>query len=160
MVIDTLKNSAQYHSLHPRFKTAFHYLLSTDFSKIENATYELDGKNAYAIVSEYDTKPALDGKWESHLKYFDIQFIAQGEELMGYVNKDYMKILEEYNEENDFMLWQEKDKGTSIENINVNFIHFKENNFMIFGPEDVHMPGLVINEPKKVKKIVVKVLID
>lgn len=159
MVIDTLKNSAQYNSLHPNFKIAFDYLSSTDFLKTNNATYELDGKNVFAIVSEYDTKQALEGKWESHLKYYDIQFVAKGEEMMGYVNKDYMKILEEYNDENDFMLWQEKDKGTSIENIDVNFIKFKENNFMILGPDDVHMPGLLINEPKKVKKVVVKVLI-
>jgi YhcH/YjgK/YiaL family protein len=160
MVVDTLRNSKQYHSLHPRFKTAFDYLTSVDFAKTENATYELDGKNVYAIVSEYDTKPALEGKWESHLKYYDIQFVAKGEELMGYVNKYYMNLLEEYNTEIDFMLWQERDKGTSIANIDVNFIKFKENNFMILGPDDVHMPGLIINEPKKVKKIVVKVLID
>lgn len=159
MVIDTLKNSNQYHSLHPGFKKAFEYLSSTDFSKTENATYELDGKNVYAIVSEYDTKPALEGKWESHLKYYDIQFVAKGEEIMGYVNKDYMKISEEYNDENDFMLWTEKKEDAGMESIDVNFIKFKENNFMIFSPYDVHMPGLEINKPEKVKKVVVKVMI-
>lgn len=152
MVIDTLKNSNQYHSLHPGFKKAFEYLSSTDFSKTENATYELDGKNIYAIVSEYDTKPVSDGKWESHLKYYDIQFVAKGEELMGYVNKDYVTLSQDYNDENDFMLWEDNNEDSD-------FIRFKENNFMILAPEDVHMPGIETGEIEKVKKVVIKVLI-
>lgn len=159
MIIDNIKNSGQYSSLHPNFKMAFDYLISTNFSKTDNMTYELDGKNVYAIVSEYNTKPALEGKWESHLKYYDIQFVASGEEMMGYVNKDYMEILEDYNAENDFILWKEKKEDASIESIDVNFIKFKKNNFMILGPDDIHMPGLLTMEPKTVKKVVIKILI-
>ena len=105
MIIDNIKNAEQYYSYGERFQKALEYLQVTDFGLTENGIRELDGKNIFAIVTEYDTKPITEGKWESHLKYYDVQFIATGEEKIGYVFKDKVKLLQEYNSDNDFMLW-------------------------------------------------------
>jgi len=149
MIIDNIKNAEQYFSYGERFQKALEFLQVTDFSLIENGTHELDGKNIYAIISEYDTKPLEEGKWESHLKYYDVQFVANGEEKIGYVFKDKVKLLQEYNSDNDFMLWEGEG----------DFLNAKPGDFLILGPDDVHMPSIQINGPSKVKKVVIKVLI-
>lgn len=149
MIIDNIKNAEQYYSYGERFKKALEFLSVTDINLLENKTHELDGKNIFAIVSEYDTKPMEEGKWESHKKYYDVQFVASGEEKIGYVFKDKMKILEEYNADNDFMLWEGEG----------DFLTAKAGDFLILGPDDIHMPSIQINGPSKVKKVVVKVLI-
>lgn len=149
MIIDNIKNAEQYYSYGERFQKALEYLQVTDFGLTENGIHELDGKNIFAIVTEYDTKPITEGKWESHLKYYDVQFIASGEEKIGYVFKDKVKLLQEYNSDNDFMLWE----GDG------DFISAKAGDFLILCPDDVHMPSIQVNGPSKVKKVVVKVLI-
>ena len=149
MIIDNIKNAEQYYSYGERFQKALEYLQVTDFGLTENGIHELDGKNIFAIVTEYDTKPITEGKWESHKKYYDVQFIASGEEKIGYVFKDKVKLLQEYNSDNDFMLWE----GDG------DFITAKAGDFLILGPDDVHMPSIQVNGPSKVKKVVVKVLI-
>jgi YhcH/YjgK/YiaL family protein len=149
MIIDNIKNAEQYFSYGERFQKALEYLQVTDFGLIENGTHELDGKKIFAIVSEYDTKPHEEGKWESHLKYYDVQFVASGEEKIGYVFKDKMKISQVYDEDNDFMLWEGEG----------DFLTAKAGDFLILGPDDVHMPSIRVNFPSKVKKVVVKVLI-
>ena len=149
MITDNIKNAQQYFCYGERFKKALEFLQVTDINLLENGTHELDGKNIFAIVSEYDTKPVEEGKWESHLKYYDVQFVANGEEKIGYVFKDKMKLFQEYNEENDFMLWEGRG----------DFLTAKAGDFLILGPDDVHMPSIQVNGASKVKKVVIKVLI-
>jgi len=149
MIIDNIKNAEQYFSYGERFKKALQFLQVTDISLLENGTIELDGKNLFAIVSEYDTKSFEEGQWESHLKYHDVQYVANGEEKIGYVFKNKMKQSTEYNEDNDFMLWEGEG----------DFLTAKEGDFLILGPDDVHMPSIRIDGPSKVKKVVIKVLI-
>ena len=149
MIIDNIKNAQQYFCYGGRFKKALEFLQVTDISLLENGTHELDGKSIFAIVSEYDTKPVEKGKWESHLKYYDVQYVASGQEKIGYIFKDKMKLLQEYNDENDFMLWEGEG----------DFLTAKAGDFLILGPDDVHMPSIQANGASKVKKVVIKVLI-
>lgn len=149
MIVDNIKNAPQYYSYGERFKKALEFLQATDFSITENGILELDGKNIYAIITEYNSKPISEGKWESHKKYYDVQYVASGEEKIGYVFKDKVKISQEYNEENDFMLWEGEG----------DFITARAGDFLILGPDDIHMPSIQVNGVSKVKKIVVKVLI-
>lgn len=149
MIVDNIKNAAQYFSYGERFKKALEFLQVTDINLLDNGTIELDGKNIYAIISEYETKPLTEGKWESHEKYYDVQFIANGREKIGYVYKDKVKISQEYNDENDFMLWEGEG----------NFITANKGDFLILGPDDIHMPSIQVDGHEKVKKVVIKVLI-
>ncbi len=149
MIIDNIKNAEQYFSYGERFQKALEFLSVTDITLLDNGTHELDGKNIYAMISEYDTKPLAEGKWESHKKYYDVQFVASGEERIGYVFKDKVKMLKEYDPETDFMLWEGEG----------DFLTVNAGDFLILGPDDIHMPSIQINGPSKVKKVVIKVLI-
>ncbi len=150
MIYDNIKNISRYFALGDNFKKALEYLSAADFMSIENGEYEINGKDIYAIVNEYQTKPLSAGKWESHKKYADIQFIVSGIEKMGFTETKKTIVLAEYDEDKDVTF--HKGEGQ--------FINVEEKHFVIFFPNEIHMPSLAVNIPKQVKKVVLKVAVD
>jgi YhcH/YjgK/YiaL family protein len=147
MIIDKLTNSHLYSGLGERVNKAFDYLNNTDFSKTELGKYEIDGDNIFALVNEYNTKDEIEGKLEAHKKYIDVQFVAEGEELMGYAPLENQKVIDEYNLRNDITFYSGEKS----------FALVKEGMFAIFFPTDVHLPGIKVKDKSYVKKVVVKV---
>ena len=100
------------------------------------------------MVQEYDTKPAAQAKWEAHRKYIDIQYVISGMERMGFANLKTMQV-GEYAPERDFQALN----GAG------SFVDVFAGAFVIFFPEDGHMPCLCVDAPEPVRKIVLKVRI-
>ena len=150
MIIDNLSNAKQYYGIGERIERSLKYLEITDLAKLEIGKHEIDGKNIYALVSEYDTKNLEQGKWEAHRKYLDIQFVISGKEKIGYCHINEMKMKIEYNEDKDILFLEG----------NGDYLSVNEGTFAIFAPEDVHMPGIKAENQQQVKKIVIKILID
>lgn len=146
MIIDNLANSEKYISLHKDFKLVFDFLKNNDLSKLECGKHALRGDEVFFNLQEYETKQTQ--KLEAHKKYIDIQVVAIGEEFMGYTNLENTTVSEEYNEEKDVMFLNGK----------VDKLLATNKNFLIFYPEDAHMPALAVNEPKHVKKAIFKIL--
>ena len=151
MIADTIKNRKIYEKISPRIKTALEYISDTDFSGIAPGRYELDGANLFVLVQAYDSIPKEQGKWECHRNYIDIQYIAEGTEMIGCNNTDKMKIKTEYNPEKDIaFLSGEGD-----------FITYSKGSYGIFFPEDAHMPKIAPPDSQgAVKKVVVKIRVD
>ncbi|MFZ2324597.1 MAG: YhcH/YjgK/YiaL family protein [Ignavibacteriaceae bacterium] len=147
MIIDKLSNSHLYSGLGERINKAFAYLKNTDFSKTELGRYDIDEDNVFALVNEYNTKDETEGKLEAHKNYLDVQFVAKGKELMGYVPLENQKVINPYNEQNDITFFEGEKSFTIVD----------EGMFAIFFPTDVHLPGIKVKEPEYVKKIVIKV---
>ena len=102
MIFDTFENVKLYTSLNEKFKTAFEYILKTDFSSLSCGRYNILGENGceiYANVDEYQTK--MVSKPEYHKKYIDIQFLISGEEYIGYCPLSEMTLDEDFNDEKD-----------------------------------------------------------
>jgi YhcH/YjgK/YiaL family protein len=150
MILDQLKNAKLYFSLGERISKALQYLETTNFSNLEPGRYDIDGDNIYAMISVYNTKPLSSTKWEAHKKYIDVQYVFSGKEKMGVTSPDKVIPIEEYSVNNDCTIY----KGDG------NFIYVDEGSFAIFFPTDIHMPGISINIPKEVAKVVVKVKIE
>ncbi|RFM33064.1 YhcH/YjgK/YiaL family protein [Chitinophaga silvisoli] len=151
MILDTLAHYSRYTFLGPKFARAFEYLLSTDFSKLEKGKYEIDGKDIFAIVNEYDTVDTAEEQMESHRKYIDIQYMLKGEELVGHDFMLHHQPSKAYDPEADFMLFAEKPLFFSV---------LKEGMFAIFFPTDLHMPNIKIDKPVPVRKVVIKISVD
>ena len=146
MIIDELKNAAEYYELGDRIEIALKYLAATDFLALDPGRYEIDGENIFAIVESYNSKPMEAGFWEAHIKHLDVQFVAAGEERLGYAPVTGLKP-NPYDEERDFY----KLEGTG------DFVTLRAGQFAILKPLDAHMPGIFVNEPSPVKKVVVKI---
>ncbi len=160
MIIDQLNNvSSDFYAglltkhsgsfaLGDRLMAALHFLQTTDVLNTEPVTIEIDGKNVYAMIQHYTTKPKAQGIWEAHRKYIDVQYVAEGSELMGYVNLKELKA-GEYNADKDFLLLE----GSG------NYVQMPAGTFVILTPEDAHIPGVAVDTPQPVKKVVVKVAV-
>lgn len=149
MIIDKIDTIENYKSLSPRIEKAINYILQSDFKSMELGKYKIDGDEVFAIISEYDTKTLEAAKPETHKKYLDIQIIAEGAEFMGYLPLDGQATSVAYNPEKDVAFYTVK----------CNLVEVKEGMFTIFMPQDIHQPCVMIDESKKVRKVVVKVLV-
>lgn len=151
MISDILKNRHLYAPISPRIKTALEYLAKTDFSAMEPGRTELDGTNLYVLVQAYDSLPKAQGKWECHQKYIDIQYIAEGTELIGFTNISNMKVTTPYNPEKDVTFLDGEG----------DYVKLGKGSYGIFFPEDAHQPKVAPGDiPGKVKKVVIKIKID
>jgi len=150
MIIDKIENSNIYKNFGERIPKAFDYIRSTDLKNLQQGKYEIEGKNIFAMISEYQTKPESEGMLEAHKKYIDVQYVISGEERMGYTPLDKQEFIEKYKEENDIIFYKGEKSFTKVE----------EGMFAIFFPTDVHMPGIAVEKPLQVKKLVIKVRAD
>lgn len=149
MIFDTIDQLGRYKSLGKNIAAAVDYLLNTDLASLPVGRVEIDGERLYALVQEYTTKTAGQGVWEAHRRYIDIQFVQRGQERMGFASLGKMQ-LGAYLPEKDFQAMN----GTG------NTVDVFEGAFVIFFPEDAHMPGLSVDTPEEVRKIVLKVRVE
>ena len=150
MIIDRIENRARYQKLGTGIGAALEYLAQTDFAGLAPGRYDIDGDSVYALVQHYETRPREKGLWEAHRRYIDVQYVAAGIETMGYAPLDAMTVSQAYAPEEDCVLFS----GDG------DFITARAGTFVVFFPQDVHMPCLVKDTPGTVRKVVVKVAVN
>ena len=152
MITTTISLSEKYNYLSERFEKAYKFLQETDFSKLSQGKIEIDGENMFAEVQEYTTMPAEEYKFESHKKYFDIQYMAHGEEYFGYIPLKELEKDTGYDESRDLEFYKMP--------VCSGRIHLKTGDYAVVSPDDGHQPRCIGEAPCKVKKIVVKVKVN
>lgn len=152
MIIDKLENAQKYYVLGESFKKAFEFLKNTNIVELENGKHELDGENLFVSVQDYMTKALDDCRFEAHKKYIDIQYIAKGFEKLGYANIDECTPTTTYDENADITF-------LDCQNDKHSFVNADEGYFVIFMPQDAHMPCVSVDGATFVKKAVVKIKI-
>ena len=153
MILDLLDNADAYNALGPRIAQGLAFLRNTDLAALPLGKNVIDGDNLFAMAQRYDSRTHDNMIWESHRRYIDIQYIGEGEELMGYLNlTEQATVTRPYDETGDAALY-----STTAGSL----FKIQAGKFAIFTPQDVHAPGLAIdNKPSPVFKVVVKVLVS
>lgn len=147
MILDRIKNKKQYTVAHPLFSQAFAFIEEYLKEPKPVGKYEIVGTDLFAMVQSYDSK--TEAKMEVHDKYIDLQFIVSGEEKMLWAPREELAIITPFPEGKDTEILEEGDRPAAL------ILHAGE--FAIFYPTDAHKPGLAVNTPTPVKKIVVKI---
>ena len=147
MILDKIENADLYTCISENLKKGFEFLKNTDLQSIEIGRYEIEGKDVFALVSEYDSKKPEDCRLEAHQNYADIQYIVSGKEAIGFVTLKNQEITAAYIPEKDIVFYSGETTPLILE----------AGMFAVFFPQDVHRPCLQIDGPEKVKKVVVKV---
>lgn len=150
MIVDDLKHTQLYAKMGANLEEAFHYIATTDLTNLPEGKFAIDGEKLFAVVSQYETKALEQCSWEAHRKYIDIQIILSGKEKMGYCRINDMRTTTAYDQEKDLLFLEGQG----------DFVTVKEGMFALFAPNDAHMPGVQVDNPESVKKIVVKVLTE
>jgi len=149
MILDKIENAKQYQGLSLRLKKALRYISKTDFSQLENGTYDVVKDEIFAIVNRFETVDAKLEKPEVHRKYIDVQYVFEGKETLGFAIKQSQPIYKEYNEEEDYELYDAE----------LDYVKFEKGMFAIFFPDDLHAPSVHLDKATSASKVVVKVLI-
>ena len=148
MIYDNIANIDTYKGLSSNIYEGLKYLQQV-LPNLAVGTYQISPR-VKAIVSDYDTKKVNEHGFEAHKKNIDIQYLLKGEERIACLPIDKLKETTPYSEENDTAFY-------SAEDVKALEMTIGDGYFAIFFPQDGHMPQLSVDEPKMVKKIVVKV---
>ena len=149
MILDTLQNSAAAEALHPHFPKSFARLrelvLQTD---LPEGRVDIEGDDIFAVVMKGFGKPREDARMETHRRYIDIQYIVEGEDLMGWMPLAESRAPLGYDDKKDVEFY--KDRPAC-------WLNVRQGQFVVFFPADVHAP--TANEGQPFTKIVVKVAV-
>ncbi len=148
--IDIAEFYAHFHT-HPEWWKAVFGFLRSDLKAMAAGKYPIVGDQVFAMVSEYSTKKPEEAKWEAHRKYIDLQYMIDGEEKMGQLPLANAVSPQAYDEDKDLVFFDDQDGE---------YFTASPNCFFLFFPEDVHRPGIFIEESKPVKKLVVKIAVS
>lgn len=148
MILDQLSASSAYESLHPLFPKAFAYLRTFDV-KTEDGKYELQGLDLVAIVQRYRTAPSAEKLWEAHQVYGDIQVVYQGLEYCGHADQKTLTVTKPYLAEKDVEKYATPTTPSAL-------LTLGRGNFAVFHPQDGHQPGVQIDAPAEILKVVIK----
>ena len=145
---------------HAHFDTAFAYLDelarpgSVALARLqgvaagESQRIELAG-GVFALEQAYLSKRRSAGRWESHLKYIDIQVVFAGEEFMAVIDRARLAVTENLTPAKDLIFYRDSDAAS--------LLRFGAGEAAVFYPVDAHLPGLAIGAPALVRKVVLKV---
>ena len=146
MIFDSISDFKYYQNLHPLFRPVAKFLDEHPLQEFPIGKHEL-GNGIYFSVSEYLTKERQRGFIECHQKYIDIQLVTRGSEKIGICHKNDCTA-GSYDADKDY----QKLKGT------VSWLILRPGYFMIFFPQDGHMPQIhTARKQELVRKIVFKV---
>ena len=148
MIYDRLENLETYTAISERLAKGLRLLKDTDFSTLEPGRHEADGDELYFMVQSYQSKKINDTP-EAHKKYIDIQYILEGEELIGVGGLSDMTEVVADEPESDYRLYHGP----------LSHVKLGKGYFAVFFPQDAHAPGIAVDVPAPVRKVVVKVLI-
>jgi len=149
--IDQREFAIQYYKNKERWDKAFRFLATHDLKSIELGKYKLEGDSLFANIQEYTTKNEEDTRFEAHRKYADIQYIIDGEEKIGVTNIANATETVPYDDSKDIMFLSSEQS---------NYRLASPEKFFIFFPDNAHRPCFKANENMKVRKAVIKVLIN
>lgn len=150
MIIDKIEHCELYYGVHKHFEKAFAFIKKAMEEKLPVGKYELDGKDLYASVQEYNSKEEAAARYEGHRKYIDIQYIVSGEEAVEVLDIEKCLPITDYNEEKDVLFFQPTEKvWKGI---------WTAGEYGIFYPNDIHRPGMRVDGVSApVRKILVKI---
>ena len=134
-------------------KTAVEHLKQTDFNALPAGNYDLQGKDIYVQVIDMTTKPFAETRPEVHRQYIDVQFLVRGREKIGVASDTGNNgVAEDLLAERDLLFCKTMENESTLT--------MTPGSFAVFLPSDVHRPGVALGEPKRVRKVVVKVRVS
>lgn len=148
MILDIIENAHCYLALSKGFAQGFEFLLRPDLKELPVDKYEIDGDRIYAMVAREDGRKKEDGLLETHEQYIDIQLILAGTDTMGWKAKSSCRQpTGEYDQKSDAQFFADEPDA---------WIPTRSGAFVIFFPEDAHMPLISSGQ---IHKVVVKIAV-
>jgi len=114
--------------------------------------HDIDGNRLFYLISEDTTEPLAARRAEYHARYLDIQIILKGQEGMTFSTQP------AGTPDTDWLA--DKDIAFLTEGVQEKTVVLSEGDFVVFYPGEVHKPLCAVGSPAKVRKAVVKMLVE
>ncbi|MCL2744356.1 MAG: YhcH/YjgK/YiaL family protein [Planctomycetaceae bacterium] len=153
MIYDTIENLQKYLPQDLR-KEVLGFLASLT-PEIPVGKHAIRGEDIFVNVNSYTTEPAEKRPWEAHRKYIDIQYALAGSEFSQQFPTAVLAGADKeakYDAENDVIFF----KNTGAE-VNAVLLSSDVKSFAVFFPQDAHKPGISVNTPVEIKKVIFKI---
>ena len=151
MIVTDLEHAQEQTALTPALQKAFDFLRQHEAHALPDGRVEIDGEQVYALVQSYETYRG-EPKFEAHRKYLDVQYVAAGEEIIGWAFIERMAVDAAYDEAKDVCLGR-------VAAADMTPVRLSAGHLAVLYPTDAHAPKLAAGTPTSVKKIVVKVAV-
>ena len=149
MVVDSLSHIARYKGLHPNLDTAIEWLSRYTPAELENGRNAIDGDRVFLSIMDAELRDAETAAFEYHRRYADLQFVLSGSEHWGFT--------EEAESKGDFHFTEDCGFASGTENAGG---ILKEGYFVLFFPGELHKPGCRTPSCTRVRKAVIKILME
>ena len=150
MLLTTIEHAGLNDVSERRLALALNWLATTDLASLECGRHEICGDEVFANVMEFETVPADSKAFEAHRRYHDIHCVIEGEEVVMVAPLKETVPLTEHDEASDFRMVDYP--------AHLSIAHLRPGELCLTTPADAHKPGCCLEEPARIKKVVVKVL--
>lgn len=146
MIYDHISKIGTYEGINPKIMKGLQILAQGDFEHQQDGQYQVEGRDLfYSIQSNMTVPPS--GVGEAHCAYADIQYALQGGECIGVAPLTEDAVPVKSNPEGD--IWHYP-VGSDV-------VTLRPGMFAVLWPQDIHAPGLMIEQSALCRKVVVKV---
>jgi len=128
---------------------AFEFFARTDLAALPLGRTDIEGDDVYVMISEAETRPPEQVKFEAHRRYIDIQLVVRGQESIGYAPVTSLVTAEPYDATKDIEFFSVPQESAALA--------LRAGDFVVFAPGDGHRPSLHLDGPHVSRKAVVKV---
>ena len=121
----------------------------------ETGRWDIDGDKLKIQVLDVTTQERNAIQPEVHRKYLDVTALLKGHERIGYYADHGDNIVKEDRlTTNDIIFYESNPKAVETR------FEMEEGSYVIFFPQDVHIPGIISGQPEVIRKIVLKVAVN
>ena len=151
MITDHIQHLKRYGL--PKTDAILKFIADHDCIQLPDGEIAIEGRQLFVRVMRYTPKPASENKFEAHRTYADLQYMAQGAEIMQTARMDDLVAITEYDPIGDHLFF----KGSSA----MSNLIVKAGEFAFFYPNQAHRPSCAYEANKgPVKKLVFKIKIN
>lgn len=137
-----------YHKNKAWWDKAFNFLKNEDLSSLSVGTHEIDGKNVFVKVTEYNSKAPDNVLFEAHKDYADIHYVVSGKEYLEWASPTKAILKTPYDSAKDIVFFEAKGNHMAV---------VEPGTFYFVFPDELHRSGIKVGESVWVKKIVIKI---
>ena len=131
---------------------AFNFLEKNDIKNLKAGKYSINNDMYAFVIKTISLAPESPAKFESHKRYLDLHYLISGKEVIGVSKINKLKISRQYDNKDDSFLYEIPENYDKLE--------MKPGDFVIFFPDDGHMPGCHLEKQVEIHKIVIKILLN
>jgi biofilm protein TabA len=151
MIVTDLDKAAEQIPQSAGLKKAIDWLKSVRGQILPDGRVDIDGDKVYALCQSYETKGG-EMVFEGHRKYIDVQYVAQGAEIIYWTYSEQATVTRPYEDAGDYWLGTMPiDMWTGV--------RLTSGQLAVLFPTDAHAPCRMAQKPMQVKKIVIKVAV-